>query len=227
MSETKSILVVDDDKNICDLIKLYLSNEGYNVVLTHDGSDALSILRDQKFDLVLLDLMLPTINGWETCKMIKKNWSVPIIIVSSRDLVDDKVQVFENGADDYVVKPFEPKELIARVKARLRSPVEDSENKNNVVKIGNTTIDLNKYEVTINGEAIELKPKEVQLLYFLIKNKNIVLTRDVLLEKVWDYEVSVSTRTVDVHVKNLREKIENSDVNIKTIWGVGYKVEAK
>lgn len=230
LTEKNKILVVDDDKNICKLIELYLTNEGYQTVCCHDGTTALDIIRYESFDLVLLDLMIPVINGWEVCKLIKLERDIPIILVSARDLVDDKVSGFDAGADDYIVKPFEPKELIARIKARLKTQtVQLSKSMDGVLKAGNLTVDINKYEVFVDGKSVDLKPKEIQLLYFLLENKNIVFTRDQLLEKIWDYSYSGDTRTVDVHIKCLREKLKNKspDWSIKTIWGVGYKLEVK
>jgi DNA-binding response OmpR family regulator len=230
MEQTK-ILVADDDKNICQLIELYLGFEGYKIFFANDGSSAISMFKEHLPDLVLLDVTMPMINGWEVCMLIRKISNVPVIMVTSKDMVEDKVHGFEIGADDYIVKPFEPRELVARVKARLKGNVEkvSSVKQKGVIHIGNFVIDMNKFEVTRDGVKIEMKPKETQLLYFLINNKNIVFSREQLLEKVWDYSFMGDTRTVDVHVKRLREKIEvkNSQLSIKTIWGVGYKLEVK
>lgn len=227
--EGKKILVVDDDKNICELLDLYLANEGFTLFFAHDGSSALNILKEQEIDLVLLDVMLPVINGWEVCKIIRKNNPVPIIMLTARDMVEDKVQGFELGADDYIVKPFEPREVIARIKARLKGGLQAPVKKAGVLQVDNLTVDITKYEARVNGEAVELKPKEIQLLYFLLSNKNIVFSRDQLLEKVWDYDFMGDTRTVDVHIKRLREKLEESCTSwsIKTVWGVGYKLEVR
>jgi DNA-binding response OmpR family regulator len=229
-----SILIVDDDHNICQLLELYLLNEGYQLHMVHDGSSALDVLRTEKTDLVILDIMLPVINGWEVCKMIRQLSSVPIIMLTACDLMEDKIQGFELGVDDYIVKPFEPRELVARVKARLKN-VQGNETKDradqqaetNVLNIGNIQVDMNRYEARLEGEKIELKPKEIQLLYFLLKNRNIVFTRDQLLEKVWGYSYEGDTRTVDVHINKLREKLEGICPNcrISTVWGVGYKLE--
>lgn len=229
-----SILVVDDDHNICQLLELYLLNEGYQLYMVHDGSSALDVLRTEKTDLVILDIMLPVINGWEVCKMIRQISSVPIIMLTACDLMEDKIQGFELGVDDYIVKPFEPRELVARVKARLKN-VQGNETKDsvdqqaetNVLNIGNIQVDMNRYEARLEGEKIELKPKEIQLLYFLLKNRNMVFTRDQLLEKVWGYSYEGDTRTVDVHINKLREKLEGvcSNCRISTVWGVGYKLE--
>ena len=221
-------MIVDDDKNICKLIELYLGNAGYQTACCHDGSSALDKISKEKYDLVILDLMLPDINGWEICRMIKLEQELPIIMVTARDMIEDKINGFESGADDYMVKPFEPKELMARVKARLKNSIlqaDKSEHKQ--IELDDLMVDIKKYEVRINKQLIHLKPKETQLLYFLLTNKNIVFTREQLLEKIWDYSYSGDTRTVDVHIKCLREKLSSKSLKweIKTIWGVGYKLE--
>jgi DNA-binding response OmpR family regulator len=231
----KTILVVDDDKNICEVLDLYLSDAGFRLIFCHDGSSALDLVKRENIDLILLDVMLPLINGWEVCKMVKAKSAIPIILLTARDDIDDKIQGFEMGADDYIVKPFQPKEVIARIHARLRdkpahavdAPRRDS--LENVLSVDKLVIDMNRYEVTNGGEPVELKPKEVQLLYFLLKNRNIVFSRDQLLEKVWNYEFTGDTRTVDVHIKSLREKLNDTGASwsIKTVWGVGYKLEVR
>jgi DNA-binding response OmpR family regulator len=226
----KSILIVDDDINICKLLKLYLSNENFNVFLCHDGSSALDILHKNKIDLVLLDIMLPVINGVEVCKLIRNDYTIPVIMITAKDLLEDKLKGFEAGADDYVIKPFEPKEVIARVKARFRQDTSKTTLiHDEAIQIYNLRIDLNSYEVSVDGKLIDLKPKEIQLLQFMSTNKNIVFSRDQLLEKVWNYNFSGDTRTVDAHIKRLREKLDglSSKWEIKTIWGVGYKFEVK
>ena len=229
--KTQTILVVDDDDSICELLELYLSNEGYKLLFCHDGSSALKVLKDNEADLVLLDVMMPVINGWEVCKMIKLKSAIPVIMLTARDMLEDKIQGFDSGADDYIVKPFQPKEVIARIRARLRSaaPVSEQPVEEGILKAGSLTVDMNKYEVRKYGNLIELKPKEVQLLYFLLNNKNMVFSREHLLEKVWNYSFSGDTRTVDVHIKSLRKKLEDSAATwkIKTVWGVGYKLEVK
>lgn len=227
--EGATILVADDDLNICELISLYLKNENYRLLLAHDGSAALDVLKSQEADLVLLDVMLPIINGWEVCRIIRQKSQVPIIFLTARDMVEDKVHGFELGADDYIVKPFEPRELVARVKTRLRSSVKPGAANDGVVGLGNLSVDILRYEVRINGEIIDLKPKEIQLLHFLILNRNLVFSREALLEKVWDYSYEGDTRTVDVHINRLREKVEAycDACRIKTVWGVGYKMEAR
>jgi DNA-binding response OmpR family regulator len=226
----EKILIVDDDKNICKLIEVYLNHEGYETKCCHDGSVALDLIKKEKYDLVLLDLMLPLINGYEVCKLIKSEQDIPIIMVTARDLVDDKVDGFNAGADDYIVKPFEPKEMVARVKARLKSkPKSESEDKKGPLIEDNLWVNIDTYQVKVNGIPISLKPKEIQLLHYLLSNKNVVFTRDQLLTKVWDYAYSGDTRTVDVHIKRLRDCLENSSKKweLKTIWGVGYKFEVK
>lgn len=229
--EQKKILIADDDKNICQLIELYLGFEGYQLYFANDGSSAVSLFKEHLPDLVLLDVTMPLINGWEVCMMIRKISNVPIIMVTSKDMVEDKVHGFDIGADDYIVKPFEPRELVARVKAKLKGKVDSTSDikQKGVMKVGTFVIDMNRFEVTRDGIKIELKPKETQLLYFLLNNKNIVFSREQLLNKVWDYSFMGDTRTVDVHIKRLREKIESRDslLSIKTIWGVGYKLEVK
>lgn len=226
--ETKKILIVDDDKNICKLIELYLGNVGYKTACCHDGSSALDYINKEEYDLVILDLMLPAINGWEVCRLIKGERDIPIIMVTARDMIDDKVNGFESGADDYLVKPFEPKELVVRVKARLRKKEQSVvKNEYNPIVIDDLMVDINKYEVRLNNKIINLKPKEIQLLHFLLVNKNNVFTREKLLEKIWDYSYRGDTRTIDVHIKCLREKLDSQSKiwEIKTVWGVGYKLE--
>ncbi len=225
---SEKILIVDDDRNICRLVTLYLSNAGYTAVSCHDGSDALNQIRSAHFDLILLDLMIPSINGWEVCKLIKSEYDIPIIMVTARDMIDDKLAGFDAGADDYIVKPFEPKELVARVKARLKThtpgePVVKTE----VLEFDNLKIDLNRYAVWLDDVHIDLKPREIQLLHFMLKNRNIVFTRDQLLESVWENPYDTDTRTVDVHIKNLRQKLKSdrSTWSITTVWGIGYKLE--
>ncbi|QHI71637.1 response regulator transcription factor [Aminipila terrae] len=225
---TQRILIVDDDKNICKLMELYLGNAGYLTACCHDGSSALDKINKEDYNLVILDLMLPAINGWEVCRLIKMEKNIPIIMVTARDMIDDKINGFEAGADDYLVKPFEPKELVARVKARLKNAApSDCKQINKSIMVDDLMVDINKYEVRINNQMINLKPKETQLLYFMLINKNIVFTREQLLEKIWDYSYQGDTRTVDVHIKCLREKLnsESKVWEIKTVWGVGYKLE--
>lgn len=227
------ILIVDDDENIVRLLKLYLGDAGYEVTVAVDGSEAMTRFRESKPDLVLLDVMLPVINGWEVLHLIRSESSTPVIMLTSRDMVEDKVKGFSLGADDYVVKPFEPQEVLARIQVRIKRDVEPDEKKGEkergVTECGNLRVDLNRYDVLKNGVKAVLKPKEIQLIYFLMQNRNIVFSRDQLLEKVWEYDFLVDTRTVDVHIKRLRQLLEPSDSiwSLKTVWGVGYKFEVK
>lgn len=228
--EGKNVLIVDDDKNICELLKIYLSDAGFKLFISHDGSSALNVINENDIDLVLLDVMLPVINGWEVCRMIRQKSKIPIIMLTARDMVEDKLQGFELGADDYIVKPFDPREVVMRVKVRLKDSNQGiAAEQNKILSHGNLKVDINTYEVTIDNKSFELKPKEIQLLYFLLNNKNIVFSREQLLDKVWNYDFMGDTRTVDVHIKNLREKLDglSESVNIKTVWGVGYKLEVK
>lgn len=227
---SKKILIVDDDHNIREVLRLYLAHEGYELCFAADGSSALDCFRDNKPDLVILDLMLPVISGWEVCKMIRLNSSVPIIMLTARDSTEDKITGLDTGADDYVVKPFNPNEVIARVRALLRRSAQPQEPADNqVIRAGILEVNLATYSVRLKNEPVELKPKEIQLLFFLLQNPNIVFNRDQLLEKVWGYDYIGETRTVDVHIKRLREKLEHpeADWQIKTIWGIGYKLEVK
>lgn len=230
----KKILVVDDDKNICELLNLYLKKEGYEVVFAYDGSEAVTVAKAENPNLILLDVMMPVINGWEACKLIRQFSNVPIIMLTALDTTENKVQGLNIGADDYIVKPFEPVEVIARINAHLRreetkASEEDSAEQVEIT-VDNISINLDKYEVKLDGELItDLKPKEVQLLYFFLTNKNQVFSREQLLDKVWGYEYYGGTRTVDVHIKSVREKLSspNNKWEIKTIWNVGYKFEVK
>lgn len=223
------ILIVDDDKNICELLELYLLNAGFQVDSSNDAASALVQLRTAAYDLVLLDVMLPDMKGYDLCQTIKEKSDIPVIMITARDMLKDKIQGFNHGADDYIIKPFEPAEVIARINARLRKPLSQRKEKSDMLSIDNITVDIKAYEVRKDGVRIDLKPKEVELLYFLLRNKNIVFSRDTLLQKVWNYEFTGDTRTVDVHVKTLRKKLvdEEADWNISTVWGVGYKLEGE
>lgn len=226
---TAKILIVDDDRNICELLELYLKNAGYETLVCGKAESAMQILGEENVDLVLLDVMLPDGRGFDVCRAIKRKADIPVVMVTALDMLHDKILGFNSGADDYIVKPFEPAEVVARVNARLRKPPAREEKKVDTVRIGGVSVDMVKYEVIKNGRPVELKPKEVQLLYFLINNKNVVLSRDTLLQKVWNYDFSGDTRTVDVHIKSLRQKLgeEDPSFRIKTVWGVGYKLEVK
>jgi DNA-binding response OmpR family regulator len=224
----KKILVVDDDPNISDLLKIYLEKEGYEVKVASDGAEGVSYFKMYEPDLVLLDIMLPKKDGWQVCREIREISSKPIIMVTAKGEVFDKVLGLELGADDFVVKPFDPKELSARVKAVLRRyQAHTSQNDDEVIRFDNIEISKLKYELKLKGRSIDIPPKELELLYFLASNYNRVFTRDALLDKVWGFDYLGDSRTVDVHVKRLREKLEGvSDKwTLKTVWGVGYKFE--
>lgn len=228
----KKVLVIDDDKNICEILKIYLTSEGYEVLFAYDGSEGINIAKKENPNLILLDIMLPVISGWEVCKLLRQFTNVPIIMLTAMDTIENKIEGLNIGADDYVVKPFEPKEVIARVNAHIRRQnTDDTSNDSQsegLAKFDNISIDIEKYEVKLNDKIVSgLKPKEVQLMYFLLTNKNQVFSRETLLEKVWGYEYFGGTRTVDVHIKSIREKLfsENQKWEIKTIWNVGYKLE--
>ena len=222
------LLIVDDDFNICDMLKLYFENEGYKVKTANDGVDGIQKFKMFDPDLVLLDIMMPKKDGWQVCREIREFSAKPVIMITAKGEVFDKVLGLELGADDFIVKPFDMKELSARIKAVLRrynahSKTEDNE----VVKFENIEISLQKYELKLNGKAIDIPPKELELLYFLASNCNRVFTRDQLLDKVWGFDYLGDSRTVDVHVKRLREKLEGVSDKwvLKTVWGVGYKFE--
>lgn len=228
------ILVVDDDINICELLRLYIEKEGYEVVIANDGGQAVTKFKTEKPDLVMLDIMLPVLDGWQVCREIRKTSQCPIIMLTAKGEVFDKVLGLELGADDYVVKPFETKEIVARIKAVLRrvndkQPVSmEIQNKKEVV-YDKLVINLTNYELRVNGEQIDTPPKEMELIYHLASNPNRVFTRDQLLDEVWGFDYYGDSRTVDVHVKRLREKLENVSDKwaLKTVWGVGYKFEVK
>ena len=227
MMDTK-LLVVDDDPTICDVIKIYFENEGYEVKIANDGAEGVNFFKMYEPDLVLLDIMLPKKDGWQVCREIREISSKPVIMITAKGEVFDKVLGLELGADDFVVKPFDMKERSARVKAVLRrSQAHTTHDDDEVIKFNNIEISLQKYELKLNGKSVDIPPKELELLYFLASNYNRVFTRDQLLDKVWGFDYLGDSRTVDVHVKRLREKLEGvSDKWIlKTVWGVGYKFE--
>jgi len=228
MTAKNTILVADDDKNICELLRLYLEKEGFGVVTVYDGYAALdNALRDD-FSLIILDIMMPRIDGIEVLRKIRLQKNIPVIMLTAKGETIDKVIGLEFGADDYIVKPFEPKELIARVKAILRRVNFDNE-PNDELNFENLSINLSTYELKVNGKITDIPPKELELLGYLCSHKNKVFTRDQLLNEVWGYDYYGDSRTVDVHVKRLREKIDGiSDKwQLKTVWGVGYKFEVK
>lgn len=224
----RKVLVVDDDYNIAELIRLYLEKEMYEVRTVHSGKAALEEFHSWTPDLVILDIMLPEIDGYEVCRQIRKASGIPIIMLTARGETFDKVLGLELGADDYLVKPFEPKELTARVKAVLRRTTNAEPTVEEVV-YPNLVINKSDYSIIYQGRKAEVPPKELELFYFLASHPNQVFTRDQLLEKVWGYDFMGDTRTVDVHVKRLREKFggEGDRWELKTVWGVGYKFEVK
>lgn len=227
MTDTK-ILIVDDDANISELLKMHFESEGYSVKAAYDGQEGIDLFKTFEPDLVLLDIMLPQKDGWQVCREIRKISSKPIIMVTAKGEVFDKVLGLELGADDFVVKPFDMKELSARVKAVIRrSKLQTRDIDEEVIKFENIEISLQKYELKIKGKSIDIPPKELELLYFLASNYNRVFTRDQLLDKVWGFDYLGDSRTVDVHVKRLREKLEGVSDKwlLKTVWGVGYKFE--
>ena len=226
----EKILVVDDDTNICELLRLYLEKDGYNVIIANDGMAALSKFRNENPDLILLDIMLPGLDGWQVCREIRKTSDTPIIMLTAKGETFDKVLGLELGADDYVTKPFDTKEIVARVKAVLRRTSNASDTDVKEVRFDKLVINLTNYELRVNGEKIDTPPKELELIYHLASNPNRVFTRDQLLDAVWGFDYyGDSSRTVDVHVKRLREKLEGvSDKwDLKTVWSVGYKFETK
>ena len=228
MLDTK-ILVVDDDNNISELLRLYFENEGYEVKTANDGAEGVNAFKAFEPDLVLLDVMMPKKDGWQVLREIREMSSKPVIMITAKGDVFDKVLGLELGADDFVVKPFDTKELSARAKAVLRrySAHNNREDDGEVIKYEGIEISKQKYELKLNGKAIDIPPKELDLLYFLASNYNRVFTRDQLLDKVWGFDYLGDSRTVDVHIKRLREKLDGVSTKwqLKTVWGVGYKFE--
>ena len=232
MPAKQRILIVDDDNNIAELISLYLTKECFDTKIVNDGESAISAVETFNPDLMLLDLMLPGIDGYQVCREVRSHSTLPIIMLSAKGEVFDKVLGLELGADDYMEKPFDSKELVARVKAVLRryqtaSPVGKTDDIK-CVEYPDLTINQTNYSVVYKGEQIEMPPKELELLYFLASSPNHVFTREQLLDQIWGYEYAGDTRTVDVHIKRLREKIRDTDHwRISTIWGIGYKFEVR
>ncbi len=227
---TAKILVADDDKNICELLKLYLEKEDYSVVLAGNGEEAIARFDEENPDLILLDVMMPKLDGWQVCRELRKKSECPIIMITAKGETFDKVLGLELGADDYVVKPFEPKEIIARIKAVMRRTGKASaETDKKEVNFDKLTVNMTKYELKVDGRVIDTPPKELELLFHLASNPNRVYTRDQLLDEVWGFEYYGDSRTVDVHIKRLREKLEgvSEKWSLKTVWGVGYKFEVK
>ncbi len=223
------IMVVDDDSNIGELLRLYLEKEGFTAVVLEDGEAALAAFDTEKPDLILLDVMMPRLDGWQVCREIRKKSQCPIIMITAKGELFDRVLGLELGADDYVVKPFETKEVIARIKAVLRRSGVNDAKKARIVEYENLSINMENYELRVNGKAVDTPPKEMELIYHLASNPNRVYTRDQLLDEVWGFEYYGDSRTVDVHVKRLREKLDgvSDQWNLKTVWGVGYKFEVR
>ena len=234
MAEKQRVMIVDDDPSIAELISLYLMKECYDTLTVEDGEEALRQFPVYRPDIILLDLMLPGIDGYQVCRQLRMDSDVPIIMLSAKGEVFDKVLGLELGADDYIIKPFDSKELVARVKAVLRRynarPEKTGKKEQNgeYVEYPGLTVNLSNYSVTYNGRTVDMPPKELELLYFLAKSPNQVFTRETLLDRIWGYEYIGDTRTVDVHIKRIREKLQdNEHWAISTVWGVGYKFEVK
>ena len=233
MLTKQKILIVDDDENIAELISLYLTKECFDTMMVHDGEEALSAFDTYQPNLILLDLMLPGIDGYQVCREIRAKSQTPIIMLSAKGEVFDKVLGLELGADDYIMKPFDSKEMVARVKAVLRryhpiKPDPPAEDRGKCVEYPGIVINLTNYSVIVDGKNVDMPPKELELLYFLASSPNQVFTREQLLDQIWGYEYVGDTRTVDVHIKRLREKIkDHSEWSLGTVWGIGYKFEAK
>ncbi len=234
MVNKQKILIVDDDENIAELISLYLTKECFETLMVHDGEKALIAFDSYHPDLILLDLMLPGIDGYQVCREIRAKSNVPIIMLSAKGEVFDKVLGLELGADDYIMKPFDSKEMVARVRAVLRryqaipKAENDAQSKGKCVSYPGITINLTNYSVVVDNQTVDMPPKELELLYFLAASPNQVFTREQLLDQIWGYEYIGDTRTVDVHIKRLREKIKDHDSwSLSTVWGIGYKFEVK
>jgi DNA-binding response OmpR family regulator len=228
MAATK-ILIADDDENISELIRLYVTKEGFTAITANNGVKALELFRSESPSIIILDIMMPEMDGWQVCREIRKTSNVPIIMLTAKGETFDKVLGLELGADDYMVKPFETKELVARIKAVLRRTDAKEQKADKEIVFPKLEINLSNYELKIDGKITEIPPKELELLYFLASNPNRVFTREQLLEEVWGFDYFGDSRTVDVHIKRLREKLENVEANwqLKTVWGVGYKFEVR
>ena len=237
MAEKQKVLIVDDDANIAELISLYLTKECYETKIVYDGEEALKVFPTFRPSIILLDLMLPGIDGYQVCRELRTTSQVPIIMLSAKGEIFDKVLGLELGADDYMIKPFDSKELVARVKAVLRryqlsssaaASSSHTDQQGDFVEYPNLIVNLTNYSVIYQGRSIEMPPKELELLYFLASSPNQVFTREQLLDHIWGYEYIGDTRTVDVHIKRLREKIkDNESWSLSTVWGIGYKFEVK
>ena len=224
----RNILVVEDDRNISDLIRMYLEKEGFEVRLAYDGGKAVEEFEKQQPDMVLLDIMLPVLDGWQVCERIRQKARTPIIMLTAKSDVTDRITGLEMGADDYLVKPFEMKELMARINAVLRRTEIPDDTKKRLT-FDKLIINLDSYELTVDGVKVDTPPKELELLYHLASTPNRVYTRNQLLDEVWGFDYFGDSRTVDVHIKRLREKVEgiSEQWELKTVWGVGYKFEVK
>ena len=221
------VLIVDDDKNICELLRLYIEKDGYETVIANDGDEAIKTFGAEKPDIILLDVMLPKLDGWQVCREIRKSSQVPIIMLTAKGETFDKVLGLELGADDYVVKPFDSKEVVARIKAVLRRCTTAEEANTGVISYDNLSVDMSRYELKVKGKVVDAPPKELELLNFLASHPNRVFTRDQLLDEVWGFEYYGDSRTIDVHIKRLREKLEGASDKwrLKTVWSVGYMFE--
>ena len=226
---SQKVLVIEDDINIAELLRLYLEKDGFEVKIVHDGGEGLKLAESEQPDLVLLDIMLPVLDGWQVCRRLRKTTKTPIIMLTAKGETEDKVSGLEMGADDYIVKPFEVKELLARVHAVLRRTGEEAPAQGKKLTFDKLVINLDSYELIVDGKKIDTPPKEMELLYHLAATPNRVYTRNQLLDEVWGFDYFGDSRTVDVHIKRLREKLEGvSDKwSLKTVWGVGYKFEAE
>lgn len=226
----QTILIADDDSNICELLRLYLEKDGFKTVIANNGREALDFADKFSPDLIVLDIMMPQLDGWQVCREIRKKSNTPIIMLTAKGETFDKILGLELGADDYVSKPFDSKEVVARIKAILRrSGADDKDSDIKEVRFDKLIINLTNYELVVDGKRIDTPPKELKLIYHLASNPNRVYTRDQLLDEVWGFDYYGDSRTVDVHVKRLREKLENvsPEWSLKTVWGVGYKFEVK
>ena len=220
-----SVLIVDDDEHICQLLTLYLKKDGFTVACEHNGEDALRVARERDFDVVLLDVMMPVMDGFETLAALRKFSTVPVIMLSARGEPMDKISGLDRGADDYITKPFEPQELIARIRAVLRR-IKPTGAKEKKIDLFNLSVNITDFPVKLNGERVDMAPKEIELLYTLVKTPMHVFTRDELLKQIWGQNYSGDSRTVDVHIKRVREKLgNNAHWQLTTVWGVGYKIE--
>ena len=223
-----TVLIVEDDHNIAELLQMYLEKEGYKVLQAYDGGQGLELFRSKNPDLVLLDIMMPVMDGYELCRIIRAESKTPVIMLTAKGETDDKVDGLKAGADDYITKPFQMREVLARIEAVLRrADCAPTAKNTRRLSFENMTIDMDSFELTINGKKVDTPPKEMELLFFLASTPNRVYTRNQLLDEVWGFDYFGDSRTVDVHVKRLREKLEGASEkwSLKTVWGVGYKFE--